>query len=155
VLFGAELSFANQHVDNYEFEAETKNISPFSKKILSLYIMHLLISHFERGEKPLNADEISKELQMPASLANNILHDLFITGLVSETETQSSRDSAYQPAFDIHKIRIKTVLDSLEHKGSDELFAEPSKTLDKLKEAVEQFNRAIGESDHNKLLKDV
>lgn len=155
VLFGAELSFANQHVDNYEFEAETKNISPFSKKILSLYIMHLLISHFERGEGPLNADEVSKKLQLPVSLANNILHGLFTTGLVSETETRSSRDSAYQPAFDIHKIRIKTVLDSLEQKGHSELFAEPSETLDKLKEAVEKFNQAIGGSDHNKLLKDV
>ncbi len=155
VLFGAELAFANQHVENYEFEAETKNISPFNKKILALYIMHLLITHFEKGERPLSSDEIADELHMPSSLVSSILNDLFKTGLVSEAETQSSRESAFQPAFDIHKIRIKTVIDRLEHKGINGLFAKPSGTLDTLKAAMENFQQAIERADSNRLLKDV
>ncbi len=155
VLFGAELAFANQHVENYEFEAETKNISPFYKKILALYVMHLLIAHFDKGEKPLNSDEIADTLHMPSSLVSSILNDLFQTGLVSEAETQNSRESAYQPAFDIHKIRIKTVIDRLEHKGISGLFAKPSGTLDTLKTAMENFQQAIERADSNRLLKDI
>ncbi len=155
VLFGAELSFANQHVDNYEFEAETKNISPFNKKILALYVMHLLVTHFEKGNKPMSADEISESLQVPGSLVRHILNDLFQTGLVSEGETRSARDNAYQPAFDIHKIRIKTVIDLLEDKGINELFAKPSETLEQLKSAMENFQQSIDRSDSNMLLKDV
>lgn len=52
VLFGAELSYANLNVDKYEFEAETKSISPFNKKILTLYILKLLVKNFQKGEAP-------------------------------------------------------------------------------------------------------
>ncbi len=92
---------------------------------------------------------------MPSSLVSSILNDLFKTGLVSEAETQSSRESAFQPAFDIHKIRIKTVIDRLEHKGINGLFAKPSGTLDTLKAAMENFQQAIERADSNRLLKDV
>ncbi len=155
VLFGAELSFANQHVDNYEFEAETKNISPFNKKILALYIMHLMVTNFEKGEKPLSSDQIADSLNIPSSLVRHILFYLFKTGLVSEVETKGARDSAYQPAFDIHKIQLKTVIDRLEYSGTEDLHAKPSKTLERLKTAMQDFQYAIEKSDNNRLLKDV
>jgi len=155
VLFGAELCFANQHVDNYEFEAETKNISPFNKKILSLYILQLLITNFQKGEKPSTPDKISDVLLMPNSLVRNILNELHSVGLVSETDTAQSKERAYQPAVDIHTISIKTVIDRLEQRGMDILIAKPSPTLDKLKESLIRFFDMIERSEENKLLKDL
>jgi membrane protein len=154
-LFGAELSFANQHVDNYEFEAETKHISPFNKKILALYILHLLVHHFQQGLKPVASDDISNILHIPNSLVRIILNELEDIEMVSQVDVSNSKRSAYQPALDINQITIKTVLEKLDHHGMDVLIAKPSPILDQLKEALSSFHRHIGASEQNKLLKDI
>jgi len=155
VLFGAELSYANHNVASYEFEAETKNISPFNKKILTLYILHLLITNFKKGEKPITPEQVSTALQIPNSLVRNILNDLTAVNLVSETNTGYSKKSAYQPAIDINLISIKMVLELLDHRGMDVLIAKPSSTLDALKNSLHDFYALIDRTDKNKLLKDL
>ncbi len=155
VLLGAELSFANHNVDNYEFEAETKNMSPFNKKILSLYIMQLLVCNFKKGAPPLTPEQVSKTLQIPNSLVRNILNDLEAVNLVNATRTDQSKKSAYQPAIDIHTISIKMAVERLDNKGKDVLIAKPSPALDTLKRTLHQFYDLIEQSDKNKLLKDL
>jgi len=49
VLFGAELSFAHQNVDTYEFEPDSLNISDHFKKLLSLQTCHVLVKNFCGG----------------------------------------------------------------------------------------------------------
>ncbi len=155
VLFGAELSFANQHVESYEFEAETKHISPLNKKILALYIMQLLVERFNNGEKPFAPEEISNKLETPNSLARNILNELESVGLVNQVDLGQSKKTGYQPASDINKISIKTVIEALDKKGMDVLIAKPSPTLDKLKHAILTFQKQIEASADNLLLKDL
>ncbi|MGA8179432.1 MAG: YihY/virulence factor BrkB family protein, partial [Desulfobacterales bacterium] len=50
VLSGAEISFAYQYVDTYEFEPDGRPISPAFKKLLSLQISRLVISRFLKAE---------------------------------------------------------------------------------------------------------
>ncbi len=152
VLIGAELSFAQQHVDDYEFDAESRNISPFNKKILSLYIMHYLITAFRDGKGAMTPDQVSRELHTPNSLTRNILNELESVRLVTETETGQSKNRAYQPALDIHSITIRKVIDQLEHKGMDVLIAKPSATLDKLKATLGNYHAKMELMEDNALL---
>lgn len=155
VLFGAELSFANHNVDNYEFEAETKNMSPFNKKILSLYIMQLLTVNFQKGKQPLTPEQVSKTLHIPNSLVRNILNELETVSLINATRTSQSKINAYQPAIDINAISISMVMERLDHQGEDVLIAKPSPKLDVLKKTLKQFYALLEESESNKLLKDL
>ena len=155
VLFGAELSYAYHNVDKYEFEAETKNISPFNKKILSLYVLKLLVKNFQKGEAPLTPEEVSKTLQIPNSLVRSILNNLEVVGLVSETRTDHTKKSAYQPAIDIHTISIKMVLERLDKQGMDVLIAKSSPALDAIKNTLQEFYTLLEQSERNKLLKDL
>jgi len=155
ILFGAELSFANQNVDNYEFEAESKHISPFNKKILALYIMQLLVKRFYQGEKPLTPEGVSSILHIPNSLVRIILNELESVGLINQIDLSHSKTTGYQPAIDINMICIKTIIEKLDHKGMDVLIAKPSESLDKLKKALESFNKHIEKSQENLLLKDL
>jgi membrane protein len=52
VLFGAELSFAYQNVDTYEFEPDALQASHRIKTLLSLQITHHLIKNFATGAPP-------------------------------------------------------------------------------------------------------
>ena len=155
VLFGAELSFANQNVDTYEFEPDSLQVSPGFKKLLTLQIAHLLTKRFENGDKPLTDSKISARLEMPIRLVHNILFDLVESGLVSETTTKNDKELAYQPACDINKLTIQYVLEALEQSGTDTLPVLKTESHAALSEALKNFGDAMESSPANKLLKDI
>ena len=155
VLFGAELSFANQNVDTYEYEPDCLNISPGFKKLLTLQVAHLLIRNFSDGEKPLTYSQISNHLVMPVRLVHNIIFDLVESGLVSEIKTKADKEFAYQPARDINLLTIKYVLEALEQTGSDTVPVAKTEEYRTLSEALKNFSEAMERSPANKLLKDI
>ncbi len=155
VLFGAELSYANHNVESYEFESETRNISPFNKKILALYILQLLVNNFQAGEAPFTPAQISRTLHIPNTMVRTIINDLAEAGLINAVRTGADKESSYQPALDINKISIKTALEGLEYRGADILIAKPSPALKNIKATLHNFYDLLEQSDQNKLLKDL
>ena len=155
VLFGAELSFANQNVDTYEFEPDSLKVSPGYKKLLTLQIFHLLIKKFENGESPPTDSQISKRLHMPIRLVHIILSDLVEGGLISEIKTKSDKEFAYQPAHDINRLTIQAVLEALDHKGIEHIPVAKTEDYQALSEALQYFSEAMAKSPANKLLKDI
>lgn len=155
VLFGAEISYANQNVGHYEFEAETQHISPFNKKLLSLYVLHLIIQCFVKGEKPLVSEEIADQLEIPHKLVRVILYDLAEVQLLTEAKTDHPKEVAFQPGIDINQISIILVLEKLDHRGTDFLIAKESKELSVLKHTLAQFQEKLEKTEENFLLKDL
>jgi len=155
LLFGSEIAFAHQNVELYEFEQDCLGTSYSFRKLLSLRIANLIIKNFAKGEKPLTADAISHELEVPVRLLRDIVYDLEQSGIVSEVKLSSGNESAFQPARDPHDLTIKNVIDSLENKGVDNLPIVQSPELKNLSESLEKFNEACQKSQANKLLKDI
>ena len=155
VLFGAELSFAHQNVDTYEFEPDQRNVSTRFQKLLALQITHMLVKVFINGHQPLTAAKIAHTLEAPIRLVNRSLFDLTQSGIVSELETDDSQELAYQPARDVNLFTIKYVLDALDHKGIEDIHIVQTPELDILSEAMQQLGELITTSPANKLLKDI
>jgi membrane protein len=155
VLFGAELSFANQNVDTYEYEPDCLKVSSGFKKLLTLQIAQLLVKKFANGDKPLTDIQISGQLEMPIRLVHNILFDLVASGLVSETQTNQDKEIAYQPARDINKLTIQYVLEALEQSGIDSIPVAKTADHQALSDSLKNFSDAMQKSPANKLLKDI
>jgi membrane protein len=155
VLFGAELSYANQNVENYEFESESQNISPLNKKILSLYVMQMLISFFREGVTPPDSSKIGHKLEMPNKLVRSIINDLVEVKLVNEIKVNSSKEVGYQPALDINQISIQMVMERLDRKGIDFMVVKNTEALTALKASIESFGKKLEASNQNLLLKDL
>jgi membrane protein len=155
VLLGAEISFAYQNVDNYEFEAESLNLSIHNKRLLALLIMHHIVKNFEFGATPLTSSEFSKELGIPIRLVRELLFDLTQANIVVETVTASPREKGYQPAIDINKISIQFVVEKLEASGSDQIIVKNSKAFGVLSGLYKDIESMLRTSDSNKLLKDI
>jgi len=155
VLFGAELSYAKHNVAKYEFEAETRNISPLNRKVLALYILHHLVQNFQQGNKPQTPGQISRNLEIPNNLVRNILNELEAVRLISQIRTEKPSETAYQPAIDIQAITIRMVLERLDQKGLNILIAKPSPLLNKLKRTLEEFYAAQQDSAGDRHLKDL
>ncbi len=155
VLSGAELSFATQNVDTYEFEPDANLASPAFRKLLALRIVNLLVEHFSIGEKPLDEDAIALELGIPIRLLRYLLHDLTEAGVITSVRMVQEKVQAYQPAFDPDEMTIATVLDSLENRGTDNLPVLQSAELDQIRELMEVFRAENRNSEANRLLKEI
>jgi membrane protein len=155
VLFGAELSFANQNVNTYEYEPDAKNVSPAFRRLLTLQIAHLLVKNFAGGERPLTDTEISGRLKMPIRLVHSILYDLVQSRVISETRTSEDQKYGYQPARDISALTIKYVVDAVEQNGTDSIPVARTEEFKALSNAIEEFRDEMEASPANRLLKDI
>jgi membrane protein len=155
VLFGAELSFANQNVNTYEYEPDAKNISPVFKKLLTLQIAHLLVKNFAEGNISLTDTEISSRLKMPIRLVHSILYDLVQSRVISETRTNEDQKFGYQPARDINTLTIKYVVDAVEQNGINSIPVARTEEFEALSRAIEEFRDEMEASPANRLLKDI
>ena len=120
-LFGAELTYAGQNINNFNFDKDTRNISRRFRDFVAVLIMSIIAKRFEKGDKPYTAEEISTECQIPVRLTHQVLYELQETGLLHEVVTdEKSEDIAYQPSIDINKLNVAMLLDRLYTHGSED-----------------------------------
>jgi membrane protein len=156
VLFGAEIAFAYQYVDTYDFEPDRRLISPAFKKLLSLHITHLIISTFSKGEMPLTASNISQTHEIPIRLVQQILDELVEIEVLSNTERKdNNKEVFYQPARSINLITIKSVIEAMEQKGVNNIPIAQTAELTSLSKALKTMNDEFEKSPANRLLKDI
>ena len=155
VLFGAELSFAHQNVEMYEFEPDSLQVSYSFKRLLTLRVTHLLIRNFREAGKPFTAAQISHTLEIPIRLVRQILFELVESAIASEVKTEEYKETAYQPARDTQILTIKHIIDTLEQRGVDNIPIAQTEELKLISESLQSFADSIEKSPANKLLKDI
>ena len=155
VLFGAEISFAHQNVDMFEFEPDCLNASNNFKKLLSLRITQLIVKNFTLGLKPFEVKQISQTLEIPTRLLRQILFELVESRILNETKTEDYKEVGYQPAIDIDLMSIQYVMNALENRGTKDIPVVQTKELDILSQSLNSFFDLSNSSEANKLLKDM
>jgi membrane protein len=155
VLFGAELSFASQNVNTYEYEPDSRKISPAFKKLLTLQVSHALIHNFKDGKTALTDSQISERLNIPIRLLHKILYELTAAGLFIETRTNKDKQFGHQPARDINGLSIGSILEALEHNGVDNIPVANTEEFEVLSDSLKHFSEAMESSPANRLLKDI
>ena len=155
VLFGAELSFAYQNVKQYEFEADTENISLRLYRRILLLVMVRVVKSFEKGLPPLTSDVLSDSLKLPVRLVRRVLNELLEAGLVVETVTSDPRERGYVPATDINRITVSYVLDRWQERGSHHIRIPDAEEYVHVEKVLSQYDLAAERSAGNRLLKEL
>lgn len=155
VLFGAELSFAHQNEETYEFEPDCSKISYAFKKLLALLMTHLLVKHFSAGDRPLSPEQIANKLEMPIRLVRQIADELVESGVLSELCSVKTGESTYQPARGLDFYRINYVIESMEQRGSDHIPVAKSEELGRLSDCLKALGELVEKSPSNMLLKEI
>jgi membrane protein len=155
VLLGAEISFAHQNVDTYEFEPDCLNVSRSFKNLVALRIVNQLAKNFSKGTRPMTAQEVSHQLEVPVRLVRDIIYELTETQILAAVSENENRVPAYQPAVDTDFLTIKYVVDKLEGRGTDDIPVAKTRELDKINESLQGFSKIIEKSPANLLLKDL
>jgi membrane protein len=155
VLFGAEISFAEQNVETYEFEPDCLTVSHAFKRLVALNITYLCVKGFQASRRPWTEDELSRHLQIPIRLVRQILFELVGSGILSEVKVDNGRSVAYQPARDIDGLTLQGVLSLLDQKGCDRIPIRGSRELEELSQRLKLLDKTIGEAPFNTPLKDL
>ena len=155
ILLGAEVAWAYQNVEKYEFEKDSKSMSPAFHRVLSLMIVQLLVKNFAKGELPFTANVISEKLKIPIRLVERILDDLTDIRLITETSLEDYQEIAYQPGVDPEQLTVLYVWRKLERTGFDDLPMEDSEEYNNIVRTLKGFSDAMEKLPENKRLKDI
>ena len=155
VLMGAEIAFAYQNVETYEFEPDCLDVSSSFKRLVTLAVVHLLVQRFAEGKEPLEEEEISHQLEIPVRLARQVLYELVEARIVSPVNQYGETDLAYQPAKNPATLTIKEVLDGLERRGTDDIPIVRTDATEKISECLKTFGDLVEKSPGNMALVDI
>lgn len=155
ILMGAEVAYADQNVDSFEFKNELK-ISHRFKLLLSLKIVHLIIINFVNGKQPYTAKQLAEKMELPLRYIRFIIDELILSHIITEVkDINHKKQSAYQPALAIEHITISYVLEKIECRGIDNVRPEKSDEWLKFTNSLDDFKNLIRKSEANKLIKDI
>lgn len=117
-LFGAELCYANQNMDDYAFKAKTEDLSHRYKMLLSLVLASRICRNFGEGGKPLSALKLKLATGIPIRIVNDLLYQLVQINILTEIPGgDKDGESLYQPAECITRLSVGTLIDRMEAQG--------------------------------------
>lgn len=155
VLLGAEISYAAQNLQNYDFEVDTNNISNRYKNYLTLYITYIIVKQFENQKPSLSSDQIAKDYKLPIRLVNQILSKLVEVTMLIEVYNERSKKKTYQPAFDINKMTVGILNEKIDCYGSEFFVADKNPVLENLWNKLEEMKNNSREYAESMLIKDL
>ncbi|MGK7396839.1 MAG: YihY/virulence factor BrkB family protein [Candidatus Cyclobacteriaceae bacterium M3_2C_046] len=154
-LFGAEISFAYQHVGKYKIEKEPVHLSIYQLRLISLLVVNLVIKRFIEEKDPYSMDDMAKDLQIPHHILKVVIDNLIRSKILSETLLNREGEIGYQPATDVNKYSLSFVLNKLEYSGSNGLAGIAHIQMKKFEKLLDEFSKTLQNAPSNILLKDV
>ena len=129
ILIGAEMSYAIQNNEEFEYEQDLNSMSRRYKDFIMLYLLHVIVKRFEADEAPLTAHELAIRDNLPIRVVNQLLSRMVETGVLREVCVENNEERTYQPALDTHKISIGMVLDRIDAQGTEQFLQATSKEM--------------------------
>ena len=146
LLFGAEITYADQTLQKHEFEEFSKRISPSYKKLLSLFAVQKVVLRFLREEPPLTRELFSRSYGIPFSLASDILDELSSASIFIETP------SGFMLTRSADQLRIADVFEALMNRGVSDFPFIDSTQLAPFRAMLDDVYSHMRTSSHNQLL---
>ncbi|MDO4160152.1 MAG: YihY/virulence factor BrkB family protein [Prevotellaceae bacterium] len=117
-LFGAELCYTNQNLEEFAFRAKTEDISHRYHLMLSALLASHICRRFEEGGKPYTALELKLTTGIPIRVTHDLLYELTQVHIITEiTSDEKSEESSYQPAEPTTRLSVGLLIDRLESQG--------------------------------------
>ena len=117
-LFGAELCYATQNMEEFAFMNKVEDISHRYKLLLCIIIMSHICKRFKDGGKPYSAFALKIETKIPIRLLNELLYNLVRIHMLTEiTNNDKGETTYYQPAECLSRLSVGTLIDRFEAEG--------------------------------------
>ncbi len=156
-LYGAELSYASQNIQNFNFEEDMQNISRQYNDFLTMLVASAIYHRFSTQQPAPTTEEVCHSLQLPSKLVGSIIADLSERGIICETVDvkRKSDQHTWIPGRDVSTYSIASLEDELDTFGITDFKYKYSQIYSKEWEVMEQMRSSAFTSGSSYLLKDV
>ncbi|MEI6754461.1 MAG: YihY/virulence factor BrkB family protein [Paludibacter sp.] len=153
VLFGAEISYASQNIQNFEYEFDTNHISTRYKNFLILFITHIIVKRFENQESALTAEQIAHTYRLPIRIVNQLISKLVKVSIL--VEVKEGKITTYMPAFDINQLTVNLLFNTLDNHGSELFLTNKNELLDSFWQKTLAVKTLADDNTNHILVKDL
>lgn len=117
-LFGAELCYTSQNLEDFAFKAQTEDISHRYNMMLCVLLASHICKRFEDGGKPYTALELKLATGIPIRITNDLLYELIKVHVITEiTSDEKGEYSSFLPAESPSHLSVGLLIDRLESQG--------------------------------------
>ncbi len=156
ILFGVEMSYVSQNIEQYNFGQEVDNVSRRYHDFLCVVVMSLICKRFEQGGEPYTAAELSDAGEIPIRLTNRLLDELELTGLILGFSADAKSETEhFVPAVDIGQISVGRLLSTLESYGCEDFKIDHTKEFGSQWSAFIRYKQEMYTKSNAILLKDL
>ncbi len=152
VLFGAEIAYGVQYVNEWTMKTDKLKISLNHKKKLMILLLYRVVKNFERKKGAMTLSKLAESVNIPRKYVIDICHELEKSHLITKIESDAT---AYQPSFDINKMDFHTVLEMYETEGMGDFDDKKSDTFLAIESSLEEIDHKWKDSSSNRLIKDL
>ena len=147
ILFGAEISFVQQHLRSGVFNDSSRKMSFRLRREHQLAILHLVFSEFEKGNGPLSETKIASQLRLPNEVMRSEIGELIDGGMLCRT-ISSIGEVQFVPGIAPDKFTVLDFLKGLNGAGDVENadFARIDELFNKMENVVK--NSALNVKIH-------
>ncbi len=141
-LFGAELAYAGENVENYARDRRTQRLNQAAREAMGINCLLEVAGRFHRGQRPPSTAELAEWGDVSTGLIGDML-DLFErAGLVRSTG--AGPEAVWQPARSLEKIGLAEALDCVRRTRGGELTSRQADALDDRLEQMLQEAEMLG-----------
>lgn len=118
-LLGANIAYAIENLKRIEIERSMVTLSIRKIKIAYTFLIFSIVKNFEYNEPPPQVLSLAKTISLPERVVAQFLQDFIVAGLVLEVKSDTNDKPGYVPAFDINRMTLGMLLDTIENKIND------------------------------------
>jgi membrane protein len=155
VLFGAEVSFAHQNIDNYENEINSARVTYAFKKKLMIQVAASIVQQFETQQIMPDDVTLAANCKLPIRQVRDILFALQNAGIIIKSGDDNTGVNRYVPGLPTNVLTVQTVIDRVESSGENLLNAPDNHIFAQVSQSLEGIKESAMKSDANRLLKDL
>lgn len=121
-LYGAELSYAAQNIQNYDFANESASLSRRDRDFLLVLVAAHVYRRFSIQAEAPTTEMIGQDLQLPSRLTGELVSQLADLGAIREgVSPDVSMPNNWTIGFDSDKFTIAALFDLLNTNGKNQL----------------------------------
>lgn len=119
--------------------------------------MSIIVKNFHKGVKPVTIDDLTNNYDFPPRIATEITEELIEANLVSRViiEEEDNIERGFQPAIDINKLSVASMLNKLDNYGATGFVPNFDKNFNSINSILDNIEDSITENTGSILIKDL
>lgn len=154
LLSGGTLCYSLQNVFAYNYLANSSNVSNDYMRKVSIVIVSIVITRFEREETPLTCNQISRIYGLPLRLVTTIVDELHDIGILNYVMLADDM-TGISPAIDVSSLSAGDLLRQMDEYGDSDFIPDFDTSYSHISDMVDDWEKKEWLGADSVLLKDI